>query len=375
MPFINPTRFTMATLVSANGGVHESVWNDSLTSEACVWSELLRETVPTEQLCENDASLEEVGGALNRLKLGRSPGANGILTEVLKGLPCTLLFVTSLFNLVFRRAVYPTQFGLGLIHSILKPRKPPDQPSSLRGIRLLSRLTAWLGQVLDGRFRIRRMNGPEQLGFQQGAGCMAAMFVLLTLIKSRNQSRKHLYVLWVDLRTAFPSINRALLLRRLFLCRVCAGFCKIVQAMFDLTVSLVYLSRLLGLSFLGKLGVREGAVESPYQFNGFMAPLRAYLEARHPSLCSLAQITIAVILFADDAALPADSSADLVLLASLFEQFCHDNHLYISTNNSYITVFHSECDDRVRYSKGKCSSGSARWLLPSMGSRSQLRMC
>ena len=56
-----------------------------------------------------------------------------------------------------------------------------------------------------------------------------------------------------------------------------------------------------------------------------------------------------MILFADDAALPADSPEDLQLLASIFEEFCNDNRLFIAVPKTSVTVFHSAQDSQVEY--------------------------
>ena len=58
----------------------------------------------------------------------------------------------------------------------------------------------------------------EQFGFCENLGCLEAVVVLLALICSRIHRGRRLYVLWLDLRTAFPSMNRAILIRRMFLC-------------------------------------------------------------------------------------------------------------------------------------------------------------
>eukprot|EP00973_Karenia_brevis_P072634 10089321-Karenia_brevis.AAC.1 len=83
-----------------------------------------------------------------------------------------------------------------------------------------------------------------------------------------------------------------------------------------------------------------------------MHGLRQRLESQHPNLCTLLNITIAVLLYADDAALPADSLQDLQLSADLFQQFCDENRLFIATSKSYITVFHPEADSGIVYSDG-----------------------
>eukprot|EP00973_Karenia_brevis_P078866 10945429-Karenia_brevis.AAC.1 len=77
-------------------------------------------------------------------------------------------------------------------------------------------------------------------------------------------------------------------------------------------------------------GTREGAVESPHAFNMYIGGLRQKLEELHPRLCRLANLVIAVLLYADDAALPADNAEDLQLSTSIFEDFCNEHELFVA---------------------------------------------
>ena len=93
-------------------------------------------------------------------------------------------------------------------------------------------------------------------------------------------------------------------------------------------------------------------MESPHLFNVYIDGLRNRLEIQHQRLCKLLNITIAVILYADDAALPADSPEDLEASAKIFEEFCNDMRLYISVGKTYLMVFHNSDDDQVKYQYG-----------------------
>eukprot|EP00973_Karenia_brevis_P014704 2006772-Karenia_brevis.AAC.1 len=126
-------------------------------------------------------------------------------------------------------------WGTGLIRSLLKPGKPPHLATSLRGIRLLSRYAAWFSQVLDQRLRRVWQAGPEQFGFKPNIGCMEAVSVLVALISSRTSCNNRLYVAFIDLRTAFPSINRTILIQRMILCGVSYHLCRLVIAIFDMS--------------------------------------------------------------------------------------------------------------------------------------------
>eukprot|EP00973_Karenia_brevis_P003549 492500-Karenia_brevis.AAC.1 len=135
----------------------------------------------------------------------------------------------------------------------------------------------------------------------------------------------------------------------MFQCGVGLGICRLILASFDLSVSLLRIGDLLGKPFREKLGVREGAVESPSLFSMYINPLRQRLENQHPHLCRLLHVTVAVLLYADDAALPADSIEDLTLSAAILEQFCNEMHLYISTAKTKIIAFYPEGDTGVHY--------------------------
>eukprot|EP00973_Karenia_brevis_P026062 3596591-Karenia_brevis.AAC.1 len=119
--------------------------------------------------------------------------------------------------------------------------------------------------------------------------------------------------------------------------------------MFDLTVSMPLVGHLLGQAFHERVGVREGAVESPHLFNAYIDDIKGRLETLHPRLCRLLDITIPIVLYADDAALPASTVEDLRLSVSIFEEFCNQHQLFISTPKTFFTVFHNPSDQGVKY--------------------------
>ena len=112
--------------------------------------------------------------------------------------------------------------------------------------------------------------------------------------------------------------DRSILIRCLFKCGLGIAYCRFVLAVLETTVGIVCLGGLLGQRFQEKLGVREGAVESPHHFNAYINGVKAALEERHPRLCQLMGYTIALLLYADDAAIPADTIDDLQLACRHF---------------------------------------------------------
>lgn len=334
---------------SSQGQAPESVWTFGRSSEAERFVDSLRQRSLAELGHLPCPSLDEIEHAAMRMRKGRSLGYDGLSTDIL----CKMSEVVNVFVLlccvVFSTCTYPAAWGIGLISSLLKPGKPADQASSLRGIRLLSRLLAWLGQIIDARLRKIWSTGPEQYGFRIGVGCLDAVFVLWSLVDSRIQKQRRLFVVFIDLRTALPSLNRSILIHRLFQCGVCLDFCRLIVAVFDATISIVRAGAWLGKPFLETLGVREGGVESPHLSSMYIGDVRQRLESLHPRLCKFMHVTISILLYADDAALPADSVEDLALSLQIFVEYYNEMHLFISTAKTYVVVFHNQSDNGVHY--------------------------
>ena len=146
-----------------------------------------------------------------------------------------------------------------------------------------------------------------------------------------------------------PSLNQAILLKRMMQHGLDCGLCRLMLAILDATYSIIGAVKFTSRRFKETRGTREGAIESPHLFNVYIASLRERLESGHPRLCKTMDITIAILLYADDAAIPVDTPEDLQLAADIAEAFFNDSQLYVSTPKSYPTVFHPESDTGVTY--------------------------
>ena len=189
------------------GDVVEPVWTNHLVNNGALWCNWLCGT-STHIDCEPGVTLKEAEECRKRVKPGKAAGPDGILSDVVRRLPALTVLVHLLFTLMLRFGVYPLVRGTALVRAILKPGKPKDATYSLRGIRLISSLASWFSRLLDNRARKAWSPGPEQFGFRNDMGCSEAVALLLALILSRTTAKKRFFVLFVDLRSAFPSLER-----------------------------------------------------------------------------------------------------------------------------------------------------------------------
>ena len=90
----------------------------------------------------------------------------------------------------------------------------------------------------------------------------------------------------------------------------------------------------------------------PHLFNAYIDPLRRRLESENPCLCKLFGIALAIVLYADEAARPADDLASLQRSLDILVSYCNEHRLYISVPKSFITIFHAENDPSIEYRSG-----------------------
>jgi hypothetical protein len=139
---------------------------------------------------------DEVQRAIKGLKLGKSPGTDGIPNRALKHLPQrAVLLLVHIFNVILLTHHFPSVWKHARVICILKPVKDPAQPSSYRPISLLDTigklfekilLTSILHQV-DERGLLR----DEQFGFRPGNSTSLQLARLVERI-TRNLDEKRL---------------------------------------------------------------------------------------------------------------------------------------------------------------------------------------
>ena len=100
----------------------------------------------------------EIREQIDKAKRGKSPGADGILSELLKLAKEKLIpLLKWLFITIFDNAVFPSSWRLGIITSIFKKGRR-NNLSNYRGISLLSNL----GKVLTGILNTRIVRWVEE---------------------------------------------------------------------------------------------------------------------------------------------------------------------------------------------------------------------
>ena len=216
---------------------------------------------------------------LNTCKKGKSPGADGIRTEMVKdGISLFAQSLANLFNLIFASVNFPEAWRLSSLTPIHKKSDKPI-PKNYRGIAVSSILCKLFCLVLYNRLDVLvNQNSsipPNQIGFKKGSRTSEHVLVFKSLTdKYINPAGKsYLYVCFIDFSTAFDTVWRNALLYKLTQIGIGGNFLNIIHDMYRSVSFAVKCDNKLTDSFETTVGVKQGCVLSPIFFNIFLYDL------------------------------------------------------------------------------------------------------
>ena len=181
---------------------------------------LLSETFQEEEVfLDVPFTIEEVGKAVNRMKLMKSAGPDDLMAEHLKyGGHSIVMWLTGILNSIVE---VPTCLKLGITIPIYKGGgKDPLDVSSYRGITLNSVLSKVLETLILNRLEPLFMEAgiphPNQSAYRKGVSCADAVFATQEVINRYLQEGSKVYMCLYDLQKVFDSVEFPVLLKRLF---------------------------------------------------------------------------------------------------------------------------------------------------------------
>ena len=193
--------------------LEEEVENEILTAlfpkrEDTRWEEITDTETPLFEL-------EELEGAVNGMKKGKAPGADGLTAEIWKDVYETCpQQVLGMYNSLARNKVFPNNWKKARVVLIRKPGKQGSSPSCFRPISLLDVGGKIYERLLTDRIKLHiaqkgGLSG-NQYGFTAGKSTIEAIDRVVQLIgmtkRGVRQTRKKHIVVAIDVRNAFNTI-------------------------------------------------------------------------------------------------------------------------------------------------------------------------
>lgn len=316
----------------------------------------------------------EVFAAIRGLEMGKSPGEDGILTDILKtasdgvnnsklrGNNTVIDALVLLFNYIFDNEVWPDRWGSGIISPLHKHDSRLD-PGNYRPITLMSILGKLFGRIVNERLsKFSEATGSlsdEQGGFRPNRGTPDQVFILREILASRNERGLATYASYLDVRKAYDTVWREQAYTRIHDSGVKGKLWRQLQAMHSKISRKV--KHPLGMTeeFDVDRGVAQGAVESPWVYSNFIDGLACALKAAGHGVV-ISGKRVPCLMYADDVVMLASSRSELMAMNKVATEFARKNRFQFNGAKSGIMMFGVTDAARQRATSAKWTlSGSA----------------
>ena len=167
---------------------------------------------------EKEIELEEVRNVIKKLKTGKAIGKDGIPNEAWKyGGEEMERWVWEICKRVWRGEGWPEHWKEGEIIPLVK-KGEGKEVKDYRGITIMSSMykiyTAVLAERIRKEVETKNLIPDNQAGFRKGMGTMDQIFTLNYLINRQLGNEKgKMTVLFVDLKAAFDSVDKKVLIK------------------------------------------------------------------------------------------------------------------------------------------------------------------
>jgi hypothetical protein len=161
----------------------------------------------------------ELSLGITKMKNGKSPGIDGISNETLKMLEIIMLDdITRFFNICVQSKSLPENLRVSKLKLLFKNKGDKTDCNSYRGIAISNSLLNLLERVLYHRLfpQVAKAIPPNQYGFMPKKSTLQAITELQNHISdSLSKPRNPLYILFLDVKKAFDTCSRKVILENL----------------------------------------------------------------------------------------------------------------------------------------------------------------
>ena len=292
----------------------------------------------TANICDSKITEDEVALHLKKLKSNKAAGIDGITGEFYKYVADELIApFCIIFNYIFERGDYPSQWSEGLINALHK-KGDHACPDNYRKITITVAMAKIFDSILNSRLYFKNeamsLDDPFQFGFTPARGTTDCVFVLDTVIKYQQKKKNPVYLCFVDFTKAFDYINRNAQYYKLHKQNMSIKMINIIMSMFDKAQAKVQQQGKLGPPIDSIFGVLQGGILSPKLFNEFMSDLPKYLNIENGIKIEDTQFTH--LLYADDIVLLSDTHTGLQNSIDSLHKFCAEWHLIVNITKTKI---------------------------------------
>lgn len=218
-----------------------------------------------------EPSLDEIKMIIKSLKNNKSPGEDNINSELLKlAGPYLATQIQKLIGSMWTNEQIPKDWNTAIICPIFK-KGNTSKVENYRGISLLNTSYKVLSLAVLKRLEIyaKDIIGEYQCGFTRGKSTTDQIFIIRQIMEKYYEHDKDLFMVFVDFKQAYDSINRHL--QQLFTAlrnfEISEKSVRMIEICNSNTYCRVRYQGELSLQFEVQSGLKQGDAISPVLFN------------------------------------------------------------------------------------------------------------
>ena len=288
---------------------------------------------------------EEVTRAIQKLKLNKAAGPDGIIGELFKYAQSFIIsFFVIFFNALFDKGVFPVNWSESIVLPLFK-KGDVNNPGNYRGICLTDVSSKLYCTIINARLQTwvatYNITGEYQAGFKKGYSTIDHMFTLMSCIQKQFCMNRKLYVAFIDFEKAFDSINRQCLWPILIKQGVKGKLFRSIRSMYEN----VKVKIRCGASFTDYIhcstGLKQGDAISPVLFSIYINELAMEIinNGRHGVTFPSGMLELFILLLADDIVLMSETIVGLQTQLNSLQRAALNLNLKVNMNKSNILVF------------------------------------
>ena len=217
-------------------------------------------------------------------------------------------------------------------------------PLNYRGITLLSVVGKAFAALINARLMVFCEKGgvlaDEQAGFRRGRACIDQIFILKEVLNMRKGKKgKRTYTCFIDVKKAYDRVWRAGLWKTLWDKGVRGKMWRVIKSYYGRVESSVCVNGGQTDWFGIDVGVRQGCVLSPILFDVFVDGLARAVKATGLGVNVDGDEPLALLLYADDLVLIADSEKDLQKMLDEVHRHCKMWRVELNQKRTKVVVF------------------------------------